>query len=215
MIGALQREKIYEALAYFSGNVRHAGKIKLFKLLYYLDLMHFRRTGRTVTGLVYKAWHMGPVPAVLDDEFQDSKSELFSRFTVQNSHRVEKYDTPTIDFSEEDVELGAANVAFIPSAIKPKTPYKHQFLTGREMEIAELLAEVFYDAPAKLMTDVSHNKFGPWKKALFKAKKTGIKRPPIDLMEGVVAVGQPKEELPMNELKEIVEERALIDQALM
>lgn len=215
MFGALQREKTYEALAFFASNVRHAGTIKLFKLLYYLDLMHFRRTGRMVTGLVYEAWQRGPVPKTLDDEFSNKNSELHERFDVRGYQHIEEYETPTIDFAEEDVKQGAYKSTYIPSVIKPRTPYKHQYLTRREMQIASDLAEIFRDATANMMTDISHNKLGPWRKALFKAKRTGIERPPIDLMEGVVAVGQPKEELPMNELKEIVAERALIDEALM
>jgi uncharacterized phage-associated protein len=215
MTGILQREKLYEALAYFAGNVRHAGTIKLFKLLYYLDLMHFRRTGRTVTGLVYEAWPMGPVPRELDNEFRDRKSNLHERFEIEKYRQIDEYGASTIDSKTEAVGRGVAESKFIPGAIRSKTPYRHQYLTMREMQLARQLAEIFRDATAEMMTDISHNKFGPWRKALQRANKQGDTHPPIDLIEGIVAVGDPKAELPADELKEIVAERALIEEALM
>jgi len=36
--------------------------MKLFKLLYFLDFVHFKNYGTTVTGMEYSAWKMGPVP---------------------------------------------------------------------------------------------------------------------------------------------------------
>lgn len=218
MAKPIPREKMYEALAFFSENVRHAGQLKLFKLLYYLDLMHFRRTGRKVTDLAYQAWPKGPVPPELNREFNDDGSELKRRFTVERFRRVAgPSTTPTIDSDPDELERAAAGggtQGFVPGHIKSKLPYKHQYLTRREQDLANVLAEIFRDATAEQMSDVSHQKFGPWRKALFKAKQTGIERPEIDLLEGIVAVGKPAEELPLEELREIVAERARIDEAL-
>ncbi|MFC1858011.1 Panacea domain-containing protein [Thermodesulfobacteriota bacterium] len=38
------------------------------KLLYFLDFIHFKHTGKSVTGLDYYAWQMGPVPRDLYEE---------------------------------------------------------------------------------------------------------------------------------------------------
>lgn len=218
MANPIQREKMYEALAFFSENVRLAGQLKLFKLLYYLDLMHFRRTGRKVTDLVYEAWPMGPVPPELNREFNDDGSELKRRFNVERFRRAAgPTSTPTIDSDPEELERAAAGggaKGYVPGHIKAKIPYKHQYLTKREQDLAKVLAEIFYDATAEQMSDVSHQKFGPWKKALFKAKQTGISRPEIDLLEGIVAVGKAADELPTDELREIIAERARIDEAM-
>lgn len=56
-----ERQKLVEAVLYFATNVKKLGKVKLFKLLYFLDFEHFRDTGRSVTGMDYVAWKMGPV----------------------------------------------------------------------------------------------------------------------------------------------------------
>jgi uncharacterized phage-associated protein len=214
MIGPLQREKIYEALAFFAGHVRYAGTIKLFKLLYYLDLMHFRRTGKTVTGLAYDAWPMGPVPSQLDAEFRNQNSDLHAHFDIKSYRKVEDYEIPTINHTDDQVRQVSSKSYHVPGEIKSKSPYTHWFLTKREMQIAEQLAEIFFSATAEMMTDVSHNKFGPWRKALQKGKIQNIPKPRIDLMEGVVAVGKSSEELPPEELKERVVERAMIERAL-
>lgn len=63
-----ERQKLVEAVLYFATNVKKLGKVKLFKLLYFLDFEHFRDTGRSVTGMDYVAWKMGPVPEVLYSE---------------------------------------------------------------------------------------------------------------------------------------------------
>jgi len=213
MPNPLNREKTYEALAFFAGNVKYAGQIKLYKLLYYLDLVHFRRTGRKVTDLIYEAWPRGPVPAALDAEFRNTSSELYARFRIKLSHRVDE-GVPTIDSTEEDLGVRESGAKFAPTSISPQKPYKHEFLSRREMQIASDLAEIFYEVKAQDMTDISHQKFGPWQKALFKAKKQEITSPPIDLTEGIVAVCDPELELPLDELREIIAEREESDRIL-
>ena len=66
MLVSHEREKMINAIIYFANHTRHLGKIKLFKLLYLLDFEHFRQTGRSVTGLDYRAWKFGPVPVALE-----------------------------------------------------------------------------------------------------------------------------------------------------
>ena len=63
-----QREKLVQCVVFFAGSVRKLGKVKLFKLLYFLDFQHYRETGRSVTGMDYYAWQMGPVPVALYSE---------------------------------------------------------------------------------------------------------------------------------------------------
>ena len=53
------REKLINAIIFFLQNTKYCGKTKLFKLLYLLDFMHFRATGRSVTGMKYYAWGHG------------------------------------------------------------------------------------------------------------------------------------------------------------
>jgi uncharacterized phage-associated protein len=69
MLISREREKLVQTIVFFAHNTDHCGKVKLFKLLYLLDFFHFRATGRSVTGLEYRAWKMGPVPLELVQEW--------------------------------------------------------------------------------------------------------------------------------------------------
>lgn len=207
-------DKAYEALAYFSTHVKYAGKVKLYKLLYYLDLMHLRRTGRTVTGLLYYAWPMGPVPKVLDDEFKEPSSRLHRAFEIKASERVtSEIPPPTIDTDES--ELGVETRAYSkPTKIKPRFDVHQRYLTNLEFQLTKQLCEIFHSATADQMSDVSHNHLGPWKKAMMRGKRSNVDRPVIDLLEGVVACGKANEELPRDELLDLVKEHEAIQRAL-
>ncbi|HZS09217.1 MAG TPA: Panacea domain-containing protein [Blastocatellia bacterium] len=70
------REKLINAIIFFSNETSHCNKIKLFKLLYHFDFEHFSLTGRPVTDLEYYAWPMGPVPKGLDGEIDNPPEDL-------------------------------------------------------------------------------------------------------------------------------------------
>ena len=65
----LHREKYQNAVLYFcqklKGEVR--GKKKLAKLLYFADFDLYEKNQRSLTGDVYRALPMGPVPAALEE----------------------------------------------------------------------------------------------------------------------------------------------------
>ena len=79
------REKLLNAIIYFLTNTKYCGKTKLFKLFYYLDFMHFRETGRSVTGLDYYAWQFGPYPIELANDINTSPDDLKETVSVQCS----------------------------------------------------------------------------------------------------------------------------------
>src|SRR5258708_26258226 len=78
------RKKLIAAIMYFAKNTNKCGKTKLFKLLYFLDFEHFRQAGRSVTGLSYYAWKMGPVPVALMDEMSVPEPDLAERVRFQS-----------------------------------------------------------------------------------------------------------------------------------
>ena len=59
MIIERHREKLLNAIIYFVSNTEYCHKVKLFKLLYFLDFDHFKQTGRSATGTNYSAWPKG------------------------------------------------------------------------------------------------------------------------------------------------------------
>jgi uncharacterized phage-associated protein len=89
MIITHRREKFIQAIIFFSLKTKYCGKTKLFKLLYLLDFEHFRQTGRSVTGMDYYAWEMGPVPVALAEEWNNFKpylqNNVFIKYQEVNS----------------------------------------------------------------------------------------------------------------------------------
>jgi uncharacterized phage-associated protein len=145
----MERSKLLELIVFFSKNTKHCGLVKLFKLLYYADMLHFKETGRSITGGVYKALPYGPVPTDLYDEIKQPAADMAS--VVNFGQRVSDTDTPK------------------PTPIKIVTNPGVAHLTRREYRIAQQLVEMFRDATAEQISEASHARNGPWDKA----KKAG------------------------------------------
>ena len=76
---------------YFAQNTNFCGKTKLMKLLYFLDFMHFKQTGKAVTDLYYFAWEQGPVPKVFFEEISKTpRKDLASLVTFQDCGKFQK-----------------------------------------------------------------------------------------------------------------------------
>lgn len=183
MLVSHHKEKLIEAISFFAKSTKYCGTLKLFKLLYWLDYHHFRETGKSVTGLEYFAFPMGPVPTSLYEQFERKSGEIVDHFVVTPYKRVGNASPlRTIDDDDESFVVKEKEIHFIPTTIKPKKPYKHRYLTKREMRIAEQLAEIFKTARAEDISDISHVRGGPWHKAL---KTTGPKSR-IDFLSSLV-----------------------------
>lgn len=142
MLISRQREKLINAIVYFATNTRYCGKVKLFKLLYLLDFTHFRETGRSVTGLDYLAWKMGPVPSDLVQEWDQLELDMAAAIAV--------VPEPVIDYVRERVE--------------PKVAFDDSHFTKRELRVMEELAAQFRDGLTKPLISFTHTEFGPWDK---------------------------------------------------
>ena len=69
------KEKLINSIIYFLQNTENCKKTKLVKLLYFLDFTHFKDTGRSVTGLSYKAFPLGPYPEKLGKKIDKKNFE--------------------------------------------------------------------------------------------------------------------------------------------
>ena len=61
---SLSLDKVVDVIRYFavSSKVTSLYKVKLMKLMWYADALAYKRRGRAITGLVYRALPMGAVP---------------------------------------------------------------------------------------------------------------------------------------------------------
>lgn len=143
MLISRNREKLINAIIYFVRNTKYCGTTKLFKLLNFLDFIHFRETGRSVTGLDYFAWPKGPVPADLFFEIKGGpKEDLASR----------------VAFAEIHEDSGRK-----PTKISPQAAAEMKYFTKREKKILEELAFVYKDATAEQISEISHLPGTPWR----------------------------------------------------
>jgi uncharacterized phage-associated protein len=142
MLISRNREKLINAVVYFASNTRHCGKVKLFKLLYLLDFTHFRETGRSVTGLDYRAWKMGPVPLELMQEWEELESDM----------------AYAIDIVPEKV------IDFIRELVVPKVAFDDSLFSRRELRLMHDLSTQFVDELTKPLIGFTHEDRGPWDK---------------------------------------------------
>ena len=168
------REKLLNALVYFSKNTKACGKTKLFKLLYFLDFIHFRETGKSVTGLEYYAWERGPVPQDLFFEMDQPSSDLKETIALLKAAE------------DDDSKL---------CRIISKRPFDSKWFSKRELKLLETLSCIFRDAPAKDMVEVTHLPGTPWDRTM-REKGKGKK---IDYR---LAVDGSKGSLTMEEIEE-------------
>jgi uncharacterized phage-associated protein len=142
MMVSHERDKLINAIVFFAQNTKYCGKIKLIKLLYLLDFEHFRQTGRSVTGMDYLAWKMGPVPLAFFQEWEDPEVDLIA----------------AIDIVPEKV------IDHMRERVVPKVAFDSSHFTKRELRIMAELADRFRDNLSKPMVDVTHTERGPWEK---------------------------------------------------
>lgn len=58
----LNIDKVIEAINYLATKVENLNKVKLAKMLWYSDNLHYKRFGSSITGLAYRALPFGAVP---------------------------------------------------------------------------------------------------------------------------------------------------------
>lgn len=177
------REKLINAILYFLRNTKSCGKTKLLKLLYFLDFMHFRETGKSVTGLEYYAWDFGPVPIELYSELGNPAPDLNDAIFLP----------PEIG-GREFVDLRA------------KKPINPKFFTKRELRILEEVAYIFKTAKAEEIVEASHLPTHPWDRTV-RTKGYGGK---IDYM---LALDNTNKSLPSEEVEERIKDRENIKRA--
>jgi uncharacterized phage-associated protein len=135
------REKLLNAIAFFVKNTKACGKTKLYKLLYFLDFQHFTETGRSVTGLDYYAWPMGPVPRALHDELLMPAKDFAAQFSIENV---------TLRSGGEMLKL------------EPLKSFNPEHFSKRERRIMDELAREFFDKKADDMIEATHVENLPW-----------------------------------------------------
>ena len=144
-----QREKLINVMISFAHNTKKCGKVKLFKLMYFLDFEHYKQTGRSVTGLNYYAWPMGPVPVDLYAEFDLPAVDMLS----------------SVQFEPIPIKNG------LMIYIKPIAEFDNSYFSKRELRIMDELASEYYDTSAEDMIEATHLEHKPWQRVYIQEGK--------------------------------------------
>lgn len=139
-------EKLRNAVIFFISNDKTVKLTKLMKLLYYLDFLHYKETGQSVTGQEYTAWPKGPVPTDVWHELRLKQDRGCGLKEVVAALPVdEKADAFGFD-------------------LKPVkgAKFSERLFTKRELRIMKELAEIFKGTPAWLVVDATHQRGTPW-----------------------------------------------------
>lgn len=149
------RQKLINAIIYFSTNTQYLHKIKLFKLLYFLDFEHFKQTGRSVTGLDYFAWPKGPVPVTLFEEIKESKPDM----------------SICVSFKEAIIKKGKM------LEVTPLVDFDSRYFSKRELRILEDLSKEYFDTLAEDMIEATHLENQPWHKIYHEQNQKQVQIP--------------------------------------
>jgi len=141
------KEKRINAIRYFCRHANFLTETKLYKLLYFLDFLHFKEVGRPVTDLEYFAWSYGPVPSKLFFEIKEKKAPKEILMCI---------------IEEKDAETGKK----VRTSFKSLQAPNLNVFSDREIQMLEKVAFIFKDAKAKDMTEITHLKNEPWHKTL-------------------------------------------------
>ena len=142
MIVTHNREKLINAIIYFSENAGLLNKTKLFKLLYFLDFEHFKETGRGVTGLDFQAWEKGPVPVALEEELENPKEDFNKNIEVKISKNKKGFK-PSINLSA-------------------KSRFDSSHFTKRELRLLSDISERFSMSNSEDLIALTHKEGQPW-----------------------------------------------------
>lgn len=177
------REKLINAAIYFSKHTKYCGMTKLMKLLAFLDFIHFKRTGRSVTGLEYYAWPRGPVPKVFYIELKEQTTPDI----VANLGLLGDDESPL-------------------QKIIPKKKFDSKHFTKREMNLLEELSFMYKETIAKDIVNISHLKNDPWD---ITVKTKGMNA----LIDNKIAVDNQSDSLEMEEILRRLEEDFVLKKA--
>ncbi len=150
-----EKEKLSDAILFFVRHTNGCGITKLLKLLFFLDFTHFQQTGRSVTGQQYRTWRYGPAPSNVWRELRAGAPTFLG-------------DTVSIT----SIPNEETNRTFAKLAAKKK--FDGRYFSKRERQILEILAEIYRDANASDMVEITHLKNSPWDRTLKKFGENAV-----------------------------------------
>lgn len=139
-------EKIANAIKFFKmKNVKHLGKTKLMKLLFFADKEHLKKYGIPIFNDKYFKLPHGPVPT-LTLNIIDSLNEAENYDLMEYTERL-----------KEHIEMKTTNFnGYKMNTFKIKKPFDKDIFSQSELEILKFIAEKFKNITANEISELSH-----------------------------------------------------------
>ncbi len=160
MIENYYRIKLLNAVILFCSNTKRCNTTKLLKLLSFLDFTHFKETGYPSIGLQYFAWKRGPVPKDFYEEIRNGNvpEDFSNRIVAIPQSWGDEFD----------------DVREFVYTTKKGTKADTSIFTPRELKIINRLSDIYRDATASQMSEITHLHNSPWNTTV---KEKGINQP--------------------------------------
>ena len=142
-------KKLKAVLLYFTSNtdVKYLGKVKLMKLIYFLDFMHLKTYGTPVTYDTYINLEHGPIPSFIKNLVDNAADDIDSSIL-----------SDTIAF-----ERPAGTKMFRVLPKRSLTEKDEKLFTETELDILQKVCIKYGNKNTQYVEDASH-KEAPWKK---------------------------------------------------
>lgn len=132
-MGRVNEKKYRNIILFFSGKIQNGtlGKLKLMKLLYYLDFDYFEKYGKSITGDEYLRFENGPVPRMAEKIIKEMSGEdiKITKIKVAEGYKDKQLIQPLKIF---DVKLFTSEEILMMEEIAGKW----EKFTGSEMKAA-------------------------------------------------------------------------------
>jgi uncharacterized phage-associated protein len=140
-------EKVANAIKFFQDHdVKHLGKTKLMKMLFFADKYHLQNYGRPIFYDRYFRLPHGPVPSITLN-------------VIDSLNEVENYDLE--EYAEKFRRHIAVNERTVAREIKqmtftPLSDFDEEYFARSELEMLQKVAEEFRTINARRISELSH-----------------------------------------------------------
>ncbi len=140
---SLNIDKIECIISYFASKLKNLHKIKLMKMLWYTDMLNYKRYGKSMTGLVYRHHSMGALP-IGHDEIVELDNVLVDKIEGYESTKYDFYPNNKLDMAILDLNdrgiLDKVVYKFESFSTRDIVEYMHKEKAYMETEDMELIS---------------------------------------------------------------------------
>ncbi|CAN5376361.1 DUF4065 domain-containing protein [soil metagenome] len=132
--------RITEMIVFFTEKMEPY-KVKMNKILFYVDFLMFKKSAHSISGMSYRAVAMGPILSDYDTIFA---------YACRNNH---------VDICETKFPEGGIGEQFLPNS---KRKFNKELFSQNEIDVMQEIATKFKKIKTNAIVDMSHKEKG-WK----------------------------------------------------